>query len=345
MYALEEISLSAETWDATIQRYKTKHLFHESSWLTYLERAHNGRRVLLAIQDGNTHLGYFCGLAIRKGPFQILGSPLRGWWTPYMGPIVNEFDEAGFLLALEKYCRTRGIDYVELCYPGFEGDRMRAAGYKAENDSTFFVPLGSREEMWRRINQKARNKIRQAERKGVQIEIATNISVMVEYYDQLKAVFARQFRTPPHSRELVLALWQSLYPKGQLLVLRAMHDNRCIATYVGAHDERVLFGLGWASWPDCNHLRPNDLIQWNALMLAAERGLGLYDMCGGGSFKPKFGGTEAPRIRWHKAHSKSAALARALYKAYWFGRRGILRRLRQAQGEGRLAPTRARRTS
>ncbi len=339
MYRLEEINPSAEDWDTAIRPYRTKSLFHESAWLAHLERTQKGKRLLLAIWDGNDHLGYFCGVVVRKGPFQILGSPLRGWWTPVMGPVVNECEEKALLMALEQSCRTRRIDYVELCSPFFDADHMLAAGYSPENDITYQLQVRSPEEMWQRMAKNARNPIRQAEKKGVRLEVGSDISIMGEYFNQLKATFARRSLTPPHSREMVYDIWESLHPVDKLVVVRAVHDGRCVATHIGAFDDKVLYGLGWASWPDAYSLRPNDLIQWRVMTFAAERGIPLYDMCGGGDFKAKFGAQVVPRIRWHKALTASARIARELYKSFWFGRREILRRLRRLHREAKPAAT------
>ena len=337
MYSLEEISLSPDAWDAAIRGYKSKALFHESAWLAHLERTQNGQRLLVAIRDGNDDVGYFCGVVIRKGPFRVLGSPLRGWWTPVMGPIVNECDEQALLVALGNFCRTKGIDYIELCSHVFKDESMEAAGYLPENDITYLLRISSPDEMWRRMEKNARNPIRQAEKKGVSVEAASDISVMGEYFAQLQAVFARKSLTPPHRREMVYDLWESLYPLGKLVVLRAMHEGRYIATHIGAFDERVLYGLGWASWPEAYPLRPNDLIQWKVMTFAAEKGLLLYDMCGGGEFKAKFGAEVVPRVRWHKGLTLSARIGRDLYKAFWFGRRELLQRLRRWHSETKLA--------
>lgn len=329
IYWLKEINPSPKAWDEIIHRYRTAMLFHESVWLEHLERTQGGKRVLVMVLDGDRELGYFCGVVVRKGPFRVLGSPLRGWWTPLMGPVVNDFRADKFLVALDQFCRDHHIQYVELCSPLFQASLMESAGYVADKYKTHIMQILSPDKMWKRMATSARGHIRQAERKGVSIELAEGISVMDEYYAQLKAVFARRALTPPHSREIVLDLWTSLKPRNRFVVLRAVHQGESIATFVGAFDEHTLYSLGWASWPEAYPLRPNDLIQWKAMNFAAERGLEFYDMCGGGDFGVKFGTEVIDRIRWRRPLTQSARISYYFYRNYWFGRRQLMHHFRE----------------
>jgi hypothetical protein len=328
-YSLKEINPSANAWDEIIPRYRTAMLFHESVWLEHLERTQGGKRILVMVGDHDRELGYFCGVVVRKGPFRVLGSPLRGWWTPMMGPIIDDFQVDKFLFALDGFCRDRNIQYVELCSPIFQASLMESAGYVADKYKTHIMQILPADKMWSRMATSARGHIRQAEKKGVSIEVAENISVMDEYYAQLKAVFARRSLTPPHSREIVMDLWNSLKPIDRFVVLRAMHEGKSVATFVGAFDEHTLYSLGWASWPESYPLRPNDLMQWKVMNFAAERGLQFYDMCGGGDFGVKFGTEVIQRIRWRRTLTHSARISYYLYRNYWFGRRQLMHHLRE----------------
>lgn len=259
---------------------------------------------------------------------------------PKWDPIVNECDEKSLLEALESFCRIRKIDYIELGSSFFQPDSMLGAAYVPEHDITYVIRVASPEDMWHRMKKNARNPIRQAEKKGVCVEIATDISAIGEFYKQLEAVFARQGLTPWHAPELLYDLWESLSEVGKLLTLRAVHNGRCVATHLLAFDERAMYAFAVASWPDSDPPRANDLLHWVGMKYASEHGIPLYDMCGGGSFKAKFGSEVVPRVRWHKSLTTQARIARELYKAFWFGRRKLLHCLR---GLTLLRPRRGRR--
>ena len=59
-----------------------------------------------------------------------------------------------------------------------------------------------------------------------------------------------------------------------------------------------------------------DLLQWTAMEMAAARGLRLYNMCGNGFFKKKFGGVLQEPKRWHKCYSRPARWGRRAYERY-----------------------------
>ena len=145
-YELEPLNVSSDEWNSLIKPYSTALVYHRSHWLDYLERSHNGQRVLLTFKSGALTVGYFCAMTIRKGPFRILGAPFRGWWTANMGPVADpeEFNTAGFLAALDRYCRQHRIDFLELCCDWLDQQELVRAGFTAVDDVTHSMPLGKR---------------------------------------------------------------------------------------------------------------------------------------------------------------------------------------------------------
>jgi len=327
-YALEPLNVSSAEWNSLIKPYSTALVYHRSHWLDYLERSHNGQRVLLACKSGARTVGYFCGMTIRKGPFRILGAPFRGWWTANMGPIADpeQFNTAAFLIALDRYCRKQKIHFLELCCDWLDPRELVGAGFKAVNDVTHSMLLGTAEESWMRMFKTTRNYARRAEKNGVRIETAVDEGIIRDFYEQLKAIFDKQHLQPSHPIEWLLNMWRYVQPAGDLIGLRALDGDRCIATYILACDDHTMWGLATASWPDALELRPNELIHWRAIELACQRGLQRYDFCGGGSYKKKYGAEEVPRIHWQKAYSPIALIAYRSYVTLW----SRLRSLRQA---------------
>ncbi len=54
--------------------------------------------------------------------------------------------------------------------------------------------------------------------------------------------------------------------------------------------------------------------------MAARRGLTVYNMCGFGYFKSKFGGKLVEPVRWHKFYSFAARLGYRGYELYFKSR-------------------------
>ena len=65
--------------------YPDANVFQTPEWVSFVAETQKAEPVLAVLKEGNETLGYFTGLIIRKFGLKILGSPFRGWSTPYMG--------------------------------------------------------------------------------------------------------------------------------------------------------------------------------------------------------------------------------------------------------------------
>lgn len=330
VYAQQAVApLATPDWDAVARGYRSKYLFHERCWLRFLEQSQRATvRARKLLGDDGSALGYLCAAEVRKGPFRLLGSPLQGWTTNFMGPLVDDVDVESLLAALDRCCRDLGVDYFELSNPALPAAAMRAAGYELDADMTFLVPIDDEEAMWGRLKSECRNRVRRGTKNGLCVEPTTDPAFVGEYYAQLQDVFLRQGRVPTYGRERVQALWDCLMPEGKLLALRVRHGERLVATGLFPHDERAIYFWGGAAWTRDYSLYPNELLHWTAMRVALERGIPQYNMCGGGSFKPKFGGMPVVTERWFKALSPLARVGRLALKHYMSARQRALGRLR-----------------
>ena len=331
IHSYEAVSpLSIPDWDAITRRYGTKYLFHETSWLRFLQQSQRARLLGFKLLHGDGALaGYFCAGAVRKGPFRLLGSPLQGWTTNFMGPLVNDVDPHSLLNTLDRICRDLGVDYFELSNPGLPSSIMRQAGYELDADTTFLVTIDTESHMWARLKSECRNRIRRGLKNGLRVERTTDPAFVGEYYAQLRDVFLRQRRVPTYNQDRVRSLWECLMPAGKLLALRVCKEDTVVATGLFPHDERGIYFWGGASWTSAYSLYPNELLHWNAMLFALERGIPVYNMCGGGSFKPKFGGFPFATERWFKALSPLARVGRVALKNYFKARQRVLGELRR----------------
>jgi CelD/BcsL family acetyltransferase involved in cellulose biosynthesis len=277
-----------------------------------------------AIQNGAEQIGYFCGGLVQKGPFKILGSPLKGWGTNFLGPVHDErFDQQAFIRALDDLARRESIAMVEIEGRGFSESPMENAGYHAVVQPTYVVALTPDDAatMWKRIDLKSRQKIRKAKRAGLTLEDTEDPAIVDEFFDEFVEVLSRKNLYPPYDRSCPRLLFRQLKSQDSLLSLSVRIANgRIIATGLFPHDEKTLYFWGGASRMDAWHYSPNDLLQWNAMEIAAARRLTAYNMCGYGYFKSKFGGELLQLKRWHKFYSRSGHWARKGYEFYFKNR-------------------------
>jgi lipid II:glycine glycyltransferase (peptidoglycan interpeptide bridge formation enzyme) len=314
-------------WDELIAPYDGTPLFHRSAWLDYLAASRGVDVRMWAIKDAETTIGYFCGGLVRKGPFLVLGSPLKGWGTNYMGPIVSrDVDQLRLVQALDDLAPHEGLAMIELESPALGDDPLQASGFQAVRGWTYRVWLtpGDTDRMWSHLHPTARNRIRKALKAGLTIEDTDDPSIADEFYDQYSALVKQKGFAPPYLRDYPRLLVRHLKKADLLFALRVRDaGGRLLATGLFPHDAETVYFWGGASWRDGRELCPNDFLHWSLMGLAAERGLRRYDMCGHGRFKKKFGGDLVELRRWHKCYWRSAHWARKSYEVYHQTRRRV----------------------
>lgn len=327
-YALEPLPTEARGgWDDLIASYETAELFHRTPWLDYLAASRGIDVRLWTIRHCDTTVGHFCAGLVRKGPFRVLGSPLKGWGTNSMGPVARrDFDQAAFLRALDDLAHQQGLAMTELESPVLAPAELEASGYEVVRGWTYRVPLrpDDPDAMWRAMDSAARNRVRKATRAGLLVEDTDDPAIADEFYDQYAVLVKHKGLAPPYSREYAQLLVRHLRKADLLFALRVRDGaGRVLATGLFPHDTRSVYFWGGASWHHGRRFCPNELLHWTLMRLAAARGLRQYDMCGHGRFKKKFGGTLHSSARWHKCHWRSARWARGAYEQYYHARRRL----------------------
>jgi hypothetical protein len=325
-------------WDELIAPYPRRELFHRRAWLDYLADSRGVHIRFWSIRNGERSLGYFCGGVVQKGPFKILGSPLKGWGTNSMGPVVHaETNQRELLLALDSLAREERLAMTELEHTGLREEALRSLRYEPVPSATYVVALTGDEPdaMWQRLESTCRNRIRKATRSRLTVESTDDPGIADEFYEQYTDLMARKGLAPPYPLQFARLLVRHLSTADLLFALRVRDaEGRIIATGLFPHDDRTVYFWGGASWQESRDLCPNDFMHWKLMELAAARGLVAYNMCGDGRFKRKFGGEKITVKRWRKCYWRSARWAQRGYAIYYHKRssvQGWLQRLTEGR--------------
>jgi len=228
---------------------------------------------------------------------------------------------------------------VEVCDPHFSCDDGRGAGYKCTSTFTYQSDLTlSEDELFRRIEPTCRNKVRQAERKGVIIEDAHDFGFAAEYYAQLIQVFAKQNLYPTYTQERVEQLIDSLLPSGHLLLLRARDPaGACIATGIYAGVNKLAEFWGNASSQSSLHLRPNEAMHWYAMRYWKKIGLETLNW-GRGAYKEKYGVVRAPIARLSQSRLPMIGVLRDNAERAFYWKRQLSATFKN-KGDARSSPS------
>lgn len=280
---------------APLDGYADHTVFQTEAWIRFLEETQGAEPVYAHVLCDGRMIGRFVGLITKKFGIRILGSPMRGWTTSYMGfNLADDGQRLAALRALTAFAFTElRCMHLELFDRNLRFEDVAGDGYYFFPQTGFEIDLTkSDEQLLRAMSQGCRRNIRKAQKAGVQVEIATDPAFASDYYDQLTEVFAKQGLVPPYGQQRVVSLMRNLLPSGNLLLLRALHPNgRCIATGIYPAANTTMYFWGGASWREHQHLRPNQMLHWTAITYWKARGITRYDMGGGGAYKKQYGGS------------------------------------------------------
>ncbi len=289
-----------------LEKFNDHTIFQTIQWLQFVARTQHAEPVIAIIKDGHHTVGRFTGLIVRRYPWRILGSPIPGWTTSYMGfnlePSVSRVEA---LQALEDFAfRDLHCVHFEVMDRRLSIEEVQTAQYKYSIYPGFEINLIKSEgELFRGLTPACRRCIRKAEKTGVRIEAVRDLSFVDDYYAQLQDVFAKHKLVPTYRKERVRTLIEYLLPTGRLLLVRARNsEGTAIATGIFPAMNDTMYFWGGASWRLHQSLRPNEMIQWFAMCYWKQRGITKYDMSGNGEYKRKYGGCEIaiPAVRKSK---------------------------------------------
>jgi hypothetical protein len=295
--AVHRLPVTEINW-SQIDSFNDRNVFQTREWIEFIASTLGAEPVICALKDGNATVGYFTGLITRRYGIPILGSPMRGWSTWYMGfNLLEGVPRSEALRALVPYA-FNSLDcwHVEVGDRNLSLDDVRGLGVPYTQLRRVEVDLRREEdEIWAGMTSACRRCIRKAEKSGVTIEEASDLEFADDYFAQLRDVFARQSMVPPYDAGRVRALIRTLHPSGRLLLVRARDlDGNSIATGIFPAMNRSMYFWGGASWSQYQHLRPNEPIMWYALRYWKARGVEACDLGGvvGFDYKRKYGTQE-----------------------------------------------------
>jgi hypothetical protein len=329
---LERLEPDADLW-AQIDGRPDRIVFQTREWVSFVAATQAADPVLAAVKDGGDTVGYFAGLLVRRFGIPILGSPLPGWTTQYMGFVlddgVSRRSAAEALLAFA--FGELGCMHVELRDPLIGLDAVSGLGFEFTSKTSLEVDLSqSEDEIFAGMTSSCRRCIRKAEKAGVTVEEAADDAFADDYYAQLEDVFAKQSLVPMYGVDRVRALIENLHPTGRLLLLRARGpDGECIATGIFPALNRTMYFWGGASWRAHQILRPNEAVMWHAMRYWRARGIEVCDLGGGADYKRKYGPREVETPFLRKSRFRAVSRMRAFARQAFRQRQRAMGRLRQ----------------
>jgi CelD/BcsL family acetyltransferase involved in cellulose biosynthesis len=284
-------------WDE-LDSFEDRTLFQTRAWLELVQKTQRARPVVAAIKRGDAVIGYFTGMIFKKFGVRMLGSPFKGWTTPYMGFNMRDGEaKKDALQALPKYVFNKlGCRYLELVDRNLSDVDIRGLPFRVARLRIQEVNLArSEEEIFSSMKGNFRRNVQKSVREGLTVEEASPQGFAAEYYDQVLEVFGKQKRKPTYPVERVQALIDFIYPTGNVLLLRARdREGRPIATGIFPGYNKKMYFWGGASYQRYQYNRPNEAIMWSAIRYWRKRGAEVLDLGGYAHYKEKYRPEEIP---------------------------------------------------
>lgn len=296
-------------WEAFVISHPESTIYHHPGWLTALEQEY-GKRVLgLACLDSLGRVFGVLPLMQTRGlPFnwgtQIVGRRLSSLpRTPVAGPLSLN-DKATRMLLTRAVDQVREMSGFQLqvksmnpnLTDGFEGfvgtvwKEMYVLDLPEYSDNLRFGDRVTRHRIKGAVNR--------ALKLGVQVRKADTEKDLRTWYD-LYLETMRWHGSIPRPYRFFTALWNQLYPRGQMSLLLAEHHRD--------HCSALLSGYMFLMCGQTVHcylngrrrdqlgLHPNDILQWQAIHDACRRGFRRYDF---GEVEEGQEGLIAFKVKW-----------------------------------------------
>lgn len=280
------VSLATEAdrsgWDSFVASHPDAAGYHEWAWRDVFRRAFGHECVYLIARDNHGIAGVLPLVEIRSA---LLGRSLTSLPFVNFGGVLAQSDAVGRKLFDEaaRLAAARRCRHVELRHLG----RQFADRPCRQHKVTMRLPLRGSGALWDRIDRKARNQVRKAEKSGL-----TVVRGGAELLDEFYRVFARNMRdlgTPVYSRRLFEEVAAAFPDRARIVVVKL--KDAAIAAGL-TYRTRNLVEIPWASSiREYNSLCPNHLLYWHALESAAAEDAEVFDFGrstpGEGTFKFK----------------------------------------------------------
>ena len=292
----EKVDLPFPDWGKILGTFEDRTIFQSPAWLAFVSKTQRAEPILARFRDESRTLGYFSGLIVKRFGLKILGSPLPGWTTSYMGMnLLPGVSRRSALEALQRWAFEQlKCVHIEVMDRNLLPEDADGLGFEYRQFGGFEIDLSqSLDQLLSNMTSDCRRCLRRGKESGMFVEEAYDAAFADDYFAQLQEVFQKRSLVPTYGVERVRELITCLSDTGQLLLLRARDPRgRCIATGIFPAMNRTMYFWGGAAWKESLGYKPNEAVHWHAMQYWKARGIRRYDMGGGGEYKRKYGGSE-----------------------------------------------------
>lgn len=357
MYQFKIIQPTQEIWKE-IENSSDSTCFHTQKWNTYLKRI--GHRPIMISVSNNDTIGYFLGGRFLFGRYSIVSAPLSNSGTYTMGLCMNKsitqeerviiYKQLAEWLLTTKQASVLQVDDWQLRitsaqwipYEDFHHEVLEKHSISYSVRPTLCVPVNvSEEEMWAKLHYKScKYSINKARKLGLEIREITRFEDIDAFtkihYEHVKDVSQRHgtlIPKPAQRRNRMKALCESLFPDRVIMLEVIGNDEngekKIMSSGIYCIDKGECIYWTGASYQRYQKYCPNEFMVWEAMRLLHQRGGGIMNFGGMGTYKLKFGTVYeyVPRMIFSRNKRSLLVHARSFIKALYFKPREYISRV------------------
>jgi hypothetical protein len=259
--------LDIPDWDSLVLATGKGSIFHSAAWARVLYESYGYKPVYFTVfENGNLS---------SVMPFMEVNSRFTGKrgvslpFTDFCDTIASNGETFRTAVnAVREYGKERSWKSVE--WRGNTGYFEGAS--PCSSDLSHALQLGkSEDQVFSGFKSNTRRNIKKALKKGVRVEIG-ELQKSVESYYKLHCCTRRDHGLPPQPFSFFRKIYDQVIAAGYGFTVLGFVENLCIAGAVYLHfGESAIFKFG-ASNRKYRHLRPNNLVMWEAIRECLRRG-------------------------------------------------------------------------
>jgi hypothetical protein len=332
----------APEWDRIISESPQGTLFHQWNWLKITEKHTQSTLHPIIGMKGNTPIGILPLFLQKKGPLRMVFSPPPHVALFYLGPVLagedtlkqknQEFNSYEFLKkrelnyvefqkSIETYIKNvLKAQYISISLsPALQDPRPFSwSGYSIELNFDYVIDLSHGcDYLLQTLDKKGRQNLNQAKKKGITVETGGK-KEYEKILDLMNIRYAQQGKNIMETREYFLDLYDAY--KDTIKIFIARIDGEIVTGSIDLQYRDTY--LSWIGNPKPKKRispSPNDLLIWESVRYACERGFRYYitmNAAGDKRLHSYYVSKFDPDLKVHFTVKKHSNLAGILEKVY-----------------------------
>lgn len=256
-------------WDAFVASHEASTNYHRYGWRKVVEKSFGHRTMYLTAKNSTGICGILPCVQMKS---RLFGNFLVSLpFFNYGGLLCREESTAGLLVdSSRRMLEGTGSAHLELRHL----TRYPEIAATKQHKVTMILDLEKTEdEQWQVLDPKVRNQVRKAEKSGLRTVIG-----QLDLLDGFYEVFSRNMRdlgTPVYGRSFFQNVLEE-FPDTTRIISILLHDKTVASALMTWH--KATLEIPWASSiRDYRELCPNNLLYWEALKFAINRGATRFD--------------------------------------------------------------------